>query len=168
MRVGETLAGRSPYCTIVLNDPRVSREHAALRLSGEGLWVEDLGSRNGTRVNGEPISGPFRLTAGDTVEIGSCRLEVQVADAERTQAGDTLSPEANESFVKDEIVTRRDIDIISEAASRVSEQSGEEVAEHLRSAIAELSEQLQRSPKTANQGAQLAATMRALQRRGVS
>ncbi|MCO6439735.1 MAG: FHA domain-containing protein, partial [Nitrococcus mobilis] len=49
---GETLVGRSDACGIVVKHNSVSRLHAALRLTSDGLQVEDLGSRNGTAVNG--------------------------------------------------------------------------------------------------------------------
>ncbi|MGC4094190.1 MAG: FHA domain-containing protein [Polyangiaceae bacterium] len=79
VRIGETLLGRSPYCSIVLEDARVSRQHAAIRMTAEGISIEDLGSRNGTLVNGEKISGSRRLNAGDVVQLGAQRLEVELA-----------------------------------------------------------------------------------------
>jgi pSer/pThr/pTyr-binding forkhead associated (FHA) protein len=58
-------------CEIVLPDPEVSRRHAALRSVGDGIGIEDLGSLNGTFVNGERISEPVALKAGDTVQLGN-------------------------------------------------------------------------------------------------
>jgi pSer/pThr/pTyr-binding forkhead associated (FHA) protein len=58
IRRGETLVGRSAYCTIVISDPSVSREHAALRLTQSDLQIADLGSRNGTFVNGDRVVEP--------------------------------------------------------------------------------------------------------------
>ncbi len=82
VRLGETLIGRSPYCSIVLADARVSRQHTAIRLTAAGLCIEDLGSRNGTRVNGKLLREKSTLRAGDIVQIGDQRLEVElVADA---------------------------------------------------------------------------------------
>lgn len=79
LRLGETLLGRSPYCSIVLSGSRVSREHAALRVSAAGPTIQDLGSRNGTRVNGELLTGVRQLVAGDRIEIGSQLIELEVA-----------------------------------------------------------------------------------------
>lgn len=79
VRIGETLLGRSPYCSIVLEDARVSRQHAAIRLTSEGLSIQDLGSRNGTLVNGTALRGPRCLQPGDVVQIGSQRLEIELA-----------------------------------------------------------------------------------------
>jgi pSer/pThr/pTyr-binding forkhead associated (FHA) protein len=79
VRIGETLLGRSPYCSIVLEDPRVSRQHAAIRLTSEGLSIQDLGSRNGTIVNGTTLRGARNLQPGDVVQIGAQRLEIELA-----------------------------------------------------------------------------------------
>jgi pSer/pThr/pTyr-binding forkhead associated (FHA) protein len=79
LRIGETLLGRSPYCSIVLEDTRVSRQHAAIRVTAEGLSIEDLGSRNGTRVNGEPLRGIRQLREGDVVLLGALQVEVELA-----------------------------------------------------------------------------------------
>jgi predicted component of type VI protein secretion system len=56
---------------IVLQDPEVSRRHAAIRVQGEGVAIEDLGSTNGTFVNDERIEGTRALTDGDTVRFGN-------------------------------------------------------------------------------------------------
>ncbi len=67
--------GRSPRSDIVLDaDGQVSRTHAVLdRIAGR--WIlRDAGSRNGTRVNGEPVRGRVRLRAGDEIRIGRSTL----------------------------------------------------------------------------------------------
>ncbi len=58
-------------CDVVLPDPEVSRRHAALRVTDGRLVVEDLGSTNGTFVNGEQITGPRELELGDEVRFGT-------------------------------------------------------------------------------------------------
>ncbi|HWE66158.1 MAG TPA: DUF3662 and FHA domain-containing protein [Acidimicrobiales bacterium] len=65
--------GRLPECGVVLNDSNVSRRHAELRRVGEGVVLTDLGSTNGTRVNGTPIREQI-LASGDEVSVGSTRL----------------------------------------------------------------------------------------------
>jgi ABC transport system ATP-binding/permease protein len=65
-----TILGREPGCDDVLDDPRVSRRHARLTRSPEGLTIEDLDSANGTFVNGVRISTAMPLQAGDQVTIG--------------------------------------------------------------------------------------------------
>jgi hypothetical protein len=64
--------GRLPSCGLTLDDTTVSREHAALVRRGETWWVVDLGSTNGTKVNGrraaeQPVSVGDRLELGDVV-----------------------------------------------------------------------------------------------------
>jgi pSer/pThr/pTyr-binding forkhead associated (FHA) protein len=71
--------GRSRQCEIVVEDPNVSRRHAELRPRG-GSWVfTDLGSTNGSRVNGRPVEGPTVVKHGDEIELGTAvmRFELQ-------------------------------------------------------------------------------------------
>jgi pSer/pThr/pTyr-binding forkhead associated (FHA) protein len=73
---GDSLLGRSPECLIVLPSERVSREHAVVRRIHCGLEIEDLGSRNGTWVNGSRIRRATVLQQGDEVQLGDDVLEV--------------------------------------------------------------------------------------------
>jgi pSer/pThr/pTyr-binding forkhead associated (FHA) protein len=66
---------------LVIEDPQVSRRHASVRPAGDALEVEDLGSRNGTWVNGARIAGPARLAPGDRVQVGDTTFEVEPAPA---------------------------------------------------------------------------------------
>jgi hypothetical protein len=62
------------------DDPEISRQHARLSRNPQGqLVVEDLGSTNGTYVNGQRIAGPTTLNAGDTVQMGRSTLSVEAA-----------------------------------------------------------------------------------------
>jgi hypothetical protein len=65
--------GRLPECGVVLADSNVSRRHAELRRAGDTVVLTDLGSTNGTRVNGAPIRERI-LASGDEVSVGSTRL----------------------------------------------------------------------------------------------
>ena len=62
--------GRDLSADIVINIPEVSRKHARLRLETGGYVIEDLGSTNGTFVNGQRLSGPHSLRSGDTIMLG--------------------------------------------------------------------------------------------------
>ena len=62
--------GRSRSCTVHVDSERISRRHASIRRDGERVVVTDLGSRNGTRIGGELISGPATLRPGDELTIG--------------------------------------------------------------------------------------------------
>ncbi len=68
--------GRLDTCGVVLNDPTVSRTHAEVRRQGDGFEVVDLGSRNGTRVNGYGITRQ-RLADGDDLLIGAVPLRFE-------------------------------------------------------------------------------------------
>ncbi len=63
------IVGREPDCNIVVADRQVSRHHACFRVTPEGVTVEDLGSKNGTHVNGISINKPILLHDGDIVQI---------------------------------------------------------------------------------------------------
>jgi two-component system, NtrC family, response regulator AtoC len=66
----EVTFGRSRACTVYVDHDKVSRAHARVLRKGRSIVVEDLGSRNGTRVNGERIEGPARVSAGDEIAVG--------------------------------------------------------------------------------------------------
>jgi hypothetical protein len=77
---GATVIGRSLECNLTIEDPLVSREHARIMIDDGGETVEDMGSRNGVRVNGVQIKGPTPLHDGDRVRIGTqdfvfCRVD---------------------------------------------------------------------------------------------
>lgn len=78
LRAGETLLGRSPYCSIVLTGPQVSRQHAAIRVNRDGVQIEDLGSRNGTWVNRRRLSEVLALLPGDQIQVGEHLLEIEL------------------------------------------------------------------------------------------
>jgi hypothetical protein len=76
----QILIGRSSDLDMVLVEDMVSRKHARIQTQGEQIWIEDLGSTNGTFVNGEKIKRA-RLKEGDRVLIGTSILKVIAGDA---------------------------------------------------------------------------------------
>jgi predicted component of type VI protein secretion system len=84
--VGEFVIGRSADCQLSVDDPLVSRRHAVLRVTREGVIAADLGSRNGVLVNGAKIDGPRDLADGDKVLIGSQELTVYKVDEQKPRA----------------------------------------------------------------------------------
>ncbi len=68
-----TTVGRRSHNDVVIDNLAVSGEHAVIFQSGNDVYLEDLGSTNGTTVNGQPVKKHL-LQAGDTVEIGKYRL----------------------------------------------------------------------------------------------
>src|SRR6185312_9855408 len=71
---GQFVVGRSAGCQLSLDDPLVSRRHAMIVVSGDGVTVEDLESRNGVVVNGNRITERTKITPGDKILIGSQEL----------------------------------------------------------------------------------------------
>lgn len=86
-----SLIGRSPEADLVLKDDSVSRKHSRVYGSNGALWLRDLGSRNGTRVNGTQVAR-YRLGAGDRVAIGSSLLRVEMV-----QPSEVSSPAQEDS-----------------------------------------------------------------------
>lgn len=72
-----TTLGRDLGSSVVLDDPYASAQHAVLTFRGRGWFVEDLGSTNGTHVNGAPVAGVAMLGYGDEVQIGEIRLRLE-------------------------------------------------------------------------------------------
>lgn len=76
---GELVIGRGPAADLALDDPAVSRRHASLKAEGNTAVIEDLGSRNGTLVNGNPVEQRSRVSDGDVIQLGDrCVLEVRL------------------------------------------------------------------------------------------
>jgi pSer/pThr/pTyr-binding forkhead associated (FHA) protein len=70
--------GRSRQCDVVLDDPNVSRQHAEVRPRG-GSWVlTDLGSTNGSRLNGRDVERSEVLRSGDEIELGATVMRFEV------------------------------------------------------------------------------------------
>lgn len=69
-----TVIGRGRDADIRLDDPNISRRHIEFRLDGADWIVEDLGSTNGSRLNGAALSGRSPLRSGDTVQLGNTVL----------------------------------------------------------------------------------------------
>lgn len=69
-------------CDVVLPDPEVSRRHAIVRALGEHPAIQDLGSLNGTFVNGRRIEGVTPLHVGDVLRLGNTVWHVRPADGD--------------------------------------------------------------------------------------
>jgi len=71
---GENILGRDPQASIFIDHASVSRRHARVTVSGESATIEDLGSKNGTKVGGQVLAGLHLLTDSDEIRIGSIRM----------------------------------------------------------------------------------------------
>ncbi|MBX3292686.1 MAG: SpoIIE family protein phosphatase [Acidobacteria bacterium] len=70
----KTTVGRSARSDVCIPDAFASRLHAEIRREGDAFWLHDLGSANGTRLNGEPVSGSIPIYSGDLIQIGETRI----------------------------------------------------------------------------------------------
>src|SRR5437660_9991309 len=73
---GEFMFGRGPECDVRPNSDLVSRQHCLLHVTEDTATIRDLGSMNGTLVNGQLVSAARGLSHGDTLQIGPLVLEV--------------------------------------------------------------------------------------------
>jgi hypothetical protein len=74
--------GRLPECELAVADPNASRRHAEVRRGADNTWlVADLGSTNGTKVNGVKITGPRQLDDGDEITVGSTTIRFEASGA---------------------------------------------------------------------------------------
>ena len=69
--------GRTDEAGLVVPDPEVSRRHARLETENDVLYLRDLGSRNGTFLNGRRVVDSIEVRAGDAIDIGATRLIVE-------------------------------------------------------------------------------------------
>jgi CheY-like chemotaxis protein len=81
------VVGRHAECDRRLKDPMISRRHCAFSVRDAGVWVEDLGSRNGTRLNGQPVDGACLLGDGDELELSHLAFRVRLLGAPAEAAG---------------------------------------------------------------------------------
>lgn len=77
------VAGRDPSCEIQIDDGRASRRHFELMQTGEGFFVTDLGSANGTLLNDEalPANEAYQLTSGDILKVSNVTVQFEVRDS---------------------------------------------------------------------------------------
>lgn len=85
---GEVRVGRSADCELTIDDSRVSRQHARLNVAGEQLTLEDLGSANGTLVNGQRLVGSTTLANGDELQFDKHRFRVVISGGAQAAADD--------------------------------------------------------------------------------
>jgi DNA-binding winged helix-turn-helix (wHTH) protein len=79
--VGEHVLGRSGEASILIDEAGVSRHHARITIDANTATLRDLGSKNGTIVNGSAVEGPVRLTDGAIILLGATALTFRIVDA---------------------------------------------------------------------------------------
>jgi pSer/pThr/pTyr-binding forkhead associated (FHA) protein len=79
-----TIVGRGIECDIVIDDSSISRRHVQFLHQGNENYVQDISSRNGTKVNNEPLLSPHLLTVGDVICIGNIHMKYELIQAVHT------------------------------------------------------------------------------------
>src|SRR5687768_1481858 len=93
-----TTIGRSARSDICIPDAFASRLHAEVRQEGDGFWLQDLGSANGTRYNGTPVKMPVPLSSGGQIQIGETTIVFDDERIQLTGGGATLIADHTEAL----------------------------------------------------------------------
>ncbi len=72
----ETTIGRASGCGVMIDDPRISKLHARMFFNGSHWIIEDLGSTNGTTLNGGPVTSPVTVDKGGLIQVGEVVMEL--------------------------------------------------------------------------------------------
>ncbi len=105
---GSLFVGRSTHCDVTIADRFLSRRHARIFDSGEGWRIEDLGSRNGTFINGRRVEEPALIQAGDVIALSASLIKVQPkSDGETPSGVPTDVPSSDRLFRSAAEVLRR-------------------------------------------------------------
>jgi pSer/pThr/pTyr-binding forkhead associated (FHA) protein len=86
----EMILGRQAECDLLLTQGHASRRHARLSVADDGVWLEDLGSANGTFVNGARITGKVKLSPGDRLRFDIEEFDFRVPGATPVDDGKTM------------------------------------------------------------------------------
>lgn len=113
LKAEQSLIGRSSRCDVCIKHPGISAEHAIIRQVSGTATVEDLGSTNGTRVNGKKLHQMHTLRHGDQIGVGRERL---MYFAELDSAAHFMQPESIEPFAMPAPIRER-VNTVSELAT---------------------------------------------------
>lgn len=122
------VVGRAADSGLSLADPFLSRRHSRLFRKGAGLFVEDLGSRNGTLLNGNPVLSPTQVRPGDVIRVSNSTIRISSGEPEAPRS---VIPEDS----LDGTIFRRAVDVLQSAPEPASLQSAADLrryAERLR------------------------------------
>jgi serine phosphatase RsbU (regulator of sigma subunit)/pSer/pThr/pTyr-binding forkhead associated (FHA) protein len=126
--------GRSARNDLCIPDPFASRVHAEVRREGDQYVLQDLGSANGTLYNGNPVSGPLRLTTGGRIRIGETEIVFDDGSA-AAMLGATMITDASEEPVPEATIALNSADRTTsgllEAIEGARTQPNHDQAEHI-------------------------------------
>lgn len=116
--------GRGETCHLRPTSEQVSREHAEFTISGSSVAVRDLGSRNGTLVNGKALTESYTLKHRDLVQVGPLTFAVSIQDAPGAKTSDTPPPQAASKPASPDDVSHDDIEswLVADSAGSSAER----------------------------------------------
>ncbi len=136
---GDSTVGRAVSCLVRFNDPGVSRNHCRVRVHGERVTISDLGSSNGTRVNGKRIEGAVELHDGDRIDIDSRTLHVVMTSTENAFEDETVQyaqiPSPPPAAPKYEFPPELDAGTVTQRITTFASPPGEERRLHARHSV---------------------------------
>ena len=135
--------GRDPRCGCPLDDPAVSTLHAVIDRTGEGWFIEDLQSLNGTWVRGERIQKRASIAPGDVVRLGSTQIRIAVREPEAAPASVAVGAHGSAA---DTVLTFEGAEVLLGVARK---SSGEEVLARFEKLAGELKSKIQHAPTPA-------------------
>ncbi len=97
LAIGGNLIGRLPWATVTIDSVQVSRRHAQIDVDDSTALLEDLGSKNGTYLNGCQLENPANLAHNDRIGLGSHVIVLKLATTVPTEEGDTPTDPALEA-----------------------------------------------------------------------
>ena len=100
------ILGRSPDCDMLLDEANVSRRHARVSVDFSGIWIEDLGSKNGIQVAGEVVRDKVRLKDRTEVQVGGVRM--MFCDPASAYLGDLDRSEEQAGLEEEEVAEELD------------------------------------------------------------
>ncbi len=100
--------GRSAECQIRLNNPGVSRKHAKIYSANDQFFIEDLGTPNGTRVNGDQIEKATRIQHGDLIQVAGEKIRVLDLPVSAGSAKDDTTLTHNQEVLRDKTDETKD------------------------------------------------------------
>ena len=101
------VVGRGDPARVQIPHPSLSRQHARFELVEGAVWVEDLGSTNGTRVGGEPLTARCRVEPGEEVTLGAATVVIHAAPLTDRHPGGLLEHDSFLSMLEQEMVRHR-------------------------------------------------------------
>lgn len=129
VEIGLAIIGRAKGSAIRIPAERVSRRHCRVWVEKYKVWVEDLGSENGTYVNDDPVVGRVELHPGDELKVAHIRFRVQFQPQKPPRAQERIEPEYEQPDEREADLVPLEREVPAEAFDLPFNEDDEEMAE---------------------------------------